>query len=459
MPRTAGPDPLRFIVPAVPQVPGFALQSSLFRSIPWFWVLVWLVLPGLVVMLTWPIGGPPMGRYWLGMGAIALVASQLPWLRVRRLLLSLLTLAMAVVYVSKTFNITIYNYELLLPFLLEVKPLRSPDYVIGGAVVLAALVAGWIMVPRVPRFAGPKPWLLGLLIVLGVTMIDNGATASTAGSYQGLPDPRNPFSSAVRQAGVEQPGKERRHLVIVLVEALGNPAGAEERRLFEADWNRPEWRQRYTVTSGVTPYYGSTTSAEMRELCSQWADYLTLDIAAANCLPKRYAAAGYQTTGWHAFPGWFFSRYQWWPKLGLAERNFAERTLQAGAKPCGGVFPGACDNDIPGIIGQRIKDAKQPQLHYWVTLNSHLPVLDDPSLGTTDCDHGGAVLADGPPMLCRIFVIHHQLANAITAMAMDPKLPPTDILIVGDHMPPFFQRKARERFDGDKVPWVFLRAK
>ena len=34
-----------------------------------------------------------------------------------------------------------------------------------------------------------------------------------------------------------------------------------------------------------------------------------------------------------------------------------------------------------------------------------------------------------------------------------------DILIVGDHMPPFFQRKARERFDGDKVPWVFLRAK
>ena len=35
-------------------------------------------------MLTWPIGGPPMGRFWLGMGATALVASQLPWL-VRRL--------------------------------------------------------------------------------------------------------------------------------------------------------------------------------------------------------------------------------------------------------------------------------------------------------------------------------------------------------------------------------------
>ena len=145
-------------------------------------MLVWLILPGLVVMLTWPIGGPPMGRFWLGMGATALVASQLPWLRVRRIVLVLLTLAMAIVYVSKTFNITIYNYELLLPFLLEVKPLRSPDYVIGGAVVLAALIAGWIMVPRVPRFAGPKPWLLGLLIVLAVTMIDNSATASTAGS-------------------------------------------------------------------------------------------------------------------------------------------------------------------------------------------------------------------------------------------------------------------------------------
>ena len=44
-------------------------------------------------------------------------------------------------------------------------------------------------------------------------------------------------------------------------------------------------------------------------------------------------------------------------------------------------------------------------------------------------------------------------------MAMDPNLPPTDFVIVGDHMPPFFNRDARLMFDDAHVPWLILRAR
>jgi hypothetical protein len=42
---------------------------------------------------------------------------------------------------------------------------------------------------------------------------------------------------------------------------------------------------------------------------------------------------------------------------------------------------------------------------------------------------------------------------------MDPALPPTDFLIVGDHMPPFLARRERMDFDGYRVPWILLRSK
>jgi len=35
--------------------------------------------------------------------------------------------------------------------------------------------------------------------------------------------------------------------------------------------------------------------------------------------------------------------------------------------------------------------------------------------------------------------------------------PPTDFLIVGDHMPPFTHQASRLQFDAENVPWVLLR--
>lgn len=434
------------------------MQESLFRHFPWRWALYWLVVPNLAVILMWPFGGPPMGKPLLIAGCMGLVFSQIPWLWLRRASAVGLTLWMVVLYISRNFNIDPGQIAIAPTFFSEAEPFHSPQYAIGAGLMLLSLWLVYTQVPRVERFGIPMNWLLGFLAVIGVIRFDTFATAETRGSYD-LIEANAPFSSAVDAAQVAQPHAGQRNLVIILVEALGVPTSQATMPLFAADWKRQAWKGRYDVQMGAVPYSGSTTNAEMRELCSLRALDPDIDLRHADCLPTRFQKAGYETTGVHAFSGAFFGRNTWWHQVGFDRTLFREQLIAKGARTCGGVFPGACDEDVPAQIGDRLKQAHKPQLIYWVTLNSHLPVLEDESLRTENCNYGGRALAEESSLLCPLFLVHHRLADAITRMAMDPALPPTDILIVGDHMPPYFDRDARSRFDGHSVPWILLRAK
>jgi hypothetical protein len=434
------------------------VERSLFRHFPWRWALYWLVAPNLVLMAMWPFGGPPMTKPLLIAGCLGLIFSQTPWLWLRRSCGVALTVAMTVFYIARNFNIDPSQIAFAPTYFREAEPLRSGTFLLGAALVTVSLLIVWTQVPRVQRFSIPMNWLMGFLAVMGVMRFDAFATAATRGSYDAIAAPVA-LASAVENSGHGRPLANGHNLVVVLVEALGEPTSAVTRRLFEADWNRPEWRTRYTVSRGGVPYYGSTTNAEMRELCGVWSLNQVADFGQTECLPERFARAGYETTAMHAFTGSFFGRSEWWKEAGFQHTMFRESLIRNGARVCGGVFPGACDQDVPAQIGSRLKAAKKPQLIYWVTLNSHLPVVRSAALGTDNCHIGGAELDAESELLCPLFLVHHRLADALTAMALDPALPPTDILIVGDHMPPFFERDARQRFEGHEVPWIMLEAK
>lgn len=433
------------------------MGESLFRHFPLRWALYWLVAPNLALILMWPWGGPPMGKPLLISGCLGLISSQVPWLWLRRVCAVALTLGMAVFYVARNFNLDPSQIAFAPTYFSHAAPFRSEQILLGIAMVLVSLCIVWTQVPHVKRFAIPMNWLMGFLGVMGFTQFDTYATAATRGTYDAIAAPVA-LASAIETSGHAWPGGARRNLVVILVEALGTPVSPATERLFEADWNRPEWRARYAVAKGTVPYYGSTTNAEMRELCGVWSLNAVADFGKVDCLPKRYAQAGYDTTAMHAFSGEFFDRTHWWKEAGFAHTLFRDDLIHRGARACGGVFPGACDTDVPTQIAARLKAATRPQLIYWVTLNSHLPVIEDASLGTANCTMGGAELEQESPLLCPLFEVHHQLADAITRMALDPTLSPTDILIVGDHMPPFFKREARARFEGHEVPWVLLEA-
>ncbi len=62
-------------------------------------------------------------------------------------------------------------------------------------------------------------------------------------------------------------------------------------------------------------------------------------------------------------------------------------------------------------------------------------------------------------MICRLFSLWSQVNDGLADVLADPTLPATDVLLVGDHPPPFFDRSQRNQFDPERVPWVLLKRK
>jgi hypothetical protein len=88
-----------------------------------------------------------------------------------------------------------------------------------------------------------------------------------------------------------------------------------------------------------------------------------------------------------------------------------------------------------------------------------LPVPPGRNLDVDHCERISARLAADYPMICRQFAIWDALDAALVREITAPDFPPTDILIVGDHMPPYFDRYDRRQFAPDRVPWLLLRWK
>jgi hypothetical protein len=88
-----------------------------------------------------------------------------------------------------------------------------------------------------------------------------------------------------------------------------------------------------------------------------------------------------------------------------------------------------------------------------------MPVIEDASIRTERCDTYSPALATNYPMACRLLRIYDDVARAMVPEITAKDFPPTDILLVGDHMPPFFDRWNRSQFDAHRVPWILLRHK
>lgn len=429
------------------------------REIPWRWLICWLILPNLAIMLMWPVVGVPMQAGLAMSGIFALILSQLPWRAVRAIGVSMIFVMVTTLYVSHLFAIPPLNLSLILQFLSDVRPLRSMEYIVASIVLLLIFAVTVYFAPKVPRFTSRTQFLYAALAIGVLVTLDGALAFDARKSSRFLPSSDIPVDSAVGQVGLMPETSAGRHVLLIVVEALGVPTADEEKALFDADWDRPEWRERYDVSEGSSKFFGSTTNGELRELCDRWVHYTDFDFDNADCLPSHFRDAGYHTTAMHSFVGDLFDRRSWYPKIGFDDMAFAEDFYRDGARECPGVFPGACDADIPAIVLKRLETAEQPQFLYWLTLNTHLPVVADEAMGTRPCNTGSAQWREDFPTLCRLFQLHHHLADQISEMALSPRLPPTDILIVGDHKPPMFDRTSSARFEDGTVPWIYLRAR
>lgn len=420
------------------------------------WLACWVALPNLGFCLLWAVGTPP--RY----PAILIVA--LVGLLVRRrgpglaIPAFLAALGYAVLsFVAATFNLAPSEVAASIRFLASMAPAESGQYLLGGAAVAVTGGVGVALLRRSTAFASSASLGVAAGAVALLALADFGVTYGARGSYNRIAPAGAPFGSAVERSGFGA-SADRRHLILVMVESMGQPLDADLQARLHRRWRQPDVAARYSVTTGTTPYYASTTSGELRELCGRWGEYQPL-IAKVDpgCLPARLAAAGYRTTAMHSFAGGYFDRTRWYPNIGFQQARFGPELLANGAKPCPGVFPGACDRDVPRLIERQLADAERPHFIYWLTVNSHLPVIADARLNTQDCARFDAALAESAPDVCRLFRLFADVDKALAETLLRDDFPAADILIVGDHMPPYFTRASRSRFDHERVPWVLLR--
>jgi hypothetical protein len=449
----------RLLPPKLTSVVDAIRQHEFVQEFPGLWFVTWIALPNLCAIAMWPIGGPaiPLPMFIFGCLGFLACTWKRSWARAVAAVVSVAGTTAS--YVSTSFNLSFFEFSPAVEFIKEVRPFESPEYIFAALAVVIAIIVAAKLSTRATKPKGRLQWFFAFGSLMMIINADFYATAETRGSYKRLPPSDTPIDSAVIQTGLAPATVTARNLVIILVESLGEPINPDDRKMWEKSWLRPEWNARYAVSAGSSLYYGSTTNAELRELCGIWIQYTEYDFKNSNCLPKKFAAAGFETTAIHSFQGSFFEREQWYPMIGFQKRMFADDLLaQKGIAPCEGVFPGACDRDVPQLIKQKLQqDPDQRKLVYWLTVNSHLPVGSKDSLHTQDCKLGTAEWRSNFPMLCRLYSVHAELSDALTRTILADDMPETDILIIGDHMPPFFQRTIRTRFDTGRVPWVYLR--
>jgi hypothetical protein len=95
----------------------------------------------------------------------------------------------------------------------------------------------------------------------------------------------------------------------------------------------------------------------------------------------------------------------------------------------------------------------RPRFTYWLTLNTHVPVEPDAAAIDLQCAGGGPFDEEG---VCSLAEMWLEVFSVVERIATDPDLPPTEILIVGDHHTPLFHRTGRNLFVRGEVGWWAL---
>ncbi len=447
---------------AVVQTAALTCASSAIGSPQWrafaTWLACWIVLPNLPFLPMTLLGGPPRYVEIMLCGIVGLVVRH-QGLPVRITAFAALLAYLVIAFIARMFNMAPTMLLSVVGLVFDLQPQASPEYAIGaGLLVLTFAAAVWLL--RKPgHFVHPRLVAAAAAVVAVLAGGDHALSQAAMGSYGRIASPDNRFDSAVSQVRFLAGADGRRNLLVVMVEALGEPRDPALRRKLDQLWLRPELAGRYTMSRGVTEFYGSTTSGEIRELCQRWGDYPQFDGPQPDCLPAILRQRGYSAHSIHAFQSGFFERSDWYPLIGFERMTFGEQLIERGAGYCPNVFPGACDRDVPRFISAELRAPGRPKFIYWLTLNSHLPVVTNRELRTQQCQQLGAAQDRDFPMICRLFAVWEDTADALVTMLAEPGLPPTDVLIVGDHVPPFTQQSARVQFDPAHVPWYYLRAK
>lgn len=211
------------------------------------------------------------------------------------------------------------------------------------------------------------------------------------------------------------------------------------------------------VSLGELPFVGATVAGELRELCRLSPNHFNLkDVSAGfeDCLPNKLSEMGYSTRAMHGAVGLMYDRLHWYPRAGFQRSTFFES--KAWPERCYS-FPGACDLDLMDELKSEFA-LPGKRFMYWLTLNTHSVYdLRDLRLPPLDCKRYG-VVEDSES--CRNFRLQAQFFQGLAETLRDDRMKGVEILIVGDHSPPVFNKEEKNNyFSENKVSWLHFKVK
>jgi hypothetical protein len=410
-----------------------------------------------LVALTFGIGAPPRTAAIVMYATLALTARLVPPPVTIALYLAAVAYD-AVTTIALLFNLAPSEIVLALHLSADLKLFSSPLYIAlttGLALLLSANVALLVLRRDVLARGNPSVMMGFALIFAAADFFTNTSVHYQFGTLYAV---GKPMESAVVDSGFRPAvlGGHAPHALMVVVEALGHFADPAKQSILLQPFSDPDLRRKYDVSFGTTTYYGSTTAAEMRELCETRQPYE--DVLGGKkfvCLPQELKQRGYRTVAVHNFTGAFFERSQWYPKLGFEREIFMKDLVPSLHRLCGGPFRGPCDADVAPIIEQKLREAKQPTFFYWMTLSTHVPIAPHEGTPRLGCADGGGRI--GHVEVCYMTELWMDMFAGVVKLARD--LPGTEIMLVGDHAPPLWSKAGRELFTPGKVTWVRLTPK
>ncbi len=431
-------------------------------SRPWvLMVIVGLILPNLafvalsILGISVPPRTLPIILYLLAAASTRFLPGPVV------ILLFIAALAFDIMFcATQMFGLTLTEAVFALQFIHELDILSSKLYIVLILTVIAVFGYTFYLLLRRIRDLRRASWLPMLFLGLLALPADIAINTPRHSNFWLNLGRDVTFESAIKNSGfvhlIEKPNG--RHVMVVIVEAMGHFADPAQQKLLQDAIASGGITDRYDISEGMSTFIGSTTAAEMREFCATRDSYIDrLAKPQLDCVPFRMGAFGYQTSGYHGFSGGMFERSKWWPNIGFGEAHFGDDLYQPGEQLCGSVFIGLCDPDLVARVAARIKAATKPQFTYVLTVNTHIPVLVDQGYKHLDCKtHDGPVPEREVCIMTDAWI---ELLQTIAKEWADPAMPPTEILIVGDHAPPLWYRKARDLFTPGEVTWFRLTPK
>ena len=265
---------------------------------------------------------------------------------------------------------------------------------------------------------------------------------------------RLPKSITFQTFGADVRGNQ----LLIIVESFGLIRDSSIRQTFFntvlSEFQKNGWKG----SLGNTPFKGSTTAAEMRELLSLSGDYRFF----LNQTKKsRYTsifnvklAQGYETIGIHAYTGKMFERNLWWRAIGMKSSYFMEDvllenryTLQLNYDT---PFTSCQDEDAFDFLQSKVV-GKQKVFGYLLSENSHLPYaghFKDATTSSAFIRNFDGLTDEGRGQLSRIYSFLSYIAQNLDSSKW------SEVLIVGDHMPPFLNKTDRDFYSDQKVPYL-----